>query len=80
MLLTARNEGAAPKPGAGPLKVAAYIRASTTFASQDGSYHNQKSYFERAISQNPNWEMAVFYADLGVTGTQSEGSGRLLMR
>ena len=54
------------------LRVAAYCRVSTDKDDQINSFESQKSYFERHISINPDWEMTGVYADEGLTGTSTK--------
>lgn len=51
-------------------KVCAYCRVSTDSKDQANSYENQKSYFEREISKNPEYELVGIYADKGISGTK----------
>mgnify|MGYP000971001851 CR=1 FL=1 len=52
------------------IKVCAYCRVSTDSKDQTNSYENQKSYFEREISKNPDYELVGIYADKGISGTK----------
>ena len=52
------------------IKVCAYCRVSTDSKDQANSYENQKSYFEREISKNPEYELIQIYADKGISGTK----------
>lgn len=54
------------------LRVAVYCRVSTDKDDQTNSFESQKSYFERHISLNPDWEMTEVYADEGLTGTSTK--------
>ena len=46
-----------------PLRVAAYVRVSTSLEIQDGSFETQIAYFEREIRNHPGWESAGIYGD-----------------
>lgn len=50
-------------------RVAAYCRVSTLQESQQGSYDLQIRYFNKRIMDNPNWEFAGIFTDLGISGT-----------
>lgn len=52
------------------MRVVAYCRVSTTSRDQANSFENQKTYFEREISKNPQYEFVGIYADKGITGTK----------
>jgi DNA invertase Pin-like site-specific DNA recombinase len=52
------------------IKCAAYCRVSTNMNDQKNSYDNQKSYFERELSKNPELELVNIYADRGISGTK----------
>ena len=52
------------------MKVVAYCRVSTDSRDQANSFENQKSYFEREIAKNPNYELVQIYADKGISGTK----------
>ncbi len=54
------------------IRVAAYCRVSTDSFDQENSFENQKEYYEKLISDNPEWTMAGIYADQGVTGTKTK--------
>ncbi len=54
------------------IKVAVYCRVSTDSRDQANSFENQKSYFEREIDKNPNYELVKIYADRGISGTKLE--------
>jgi DNA invertase Pin-like site-specific DNA recombinase len=54
-------------------RVCAYCRVSTEQDDQLNSLENQKSYFERYISQNTDWEFCGLYVDEGLSGTSVEG-------
>lgn len=52
------------------IKVAAYCRVSTDSTDRANSFENQKSFFEREINKNPDYELYQVYADKGITGTK----------
>ncbi|HEX3000400.1 MAG TPA: recombinase family protein [Armatimonadota bacterium] len=52
-------------------RVAAYCRVSTEQGDQHNSFENQKFFFERLISERPDWILAGIYADEGITGTMA---------
>ncbi len=54
------------------IKVAAYCRVSTDKDDQINSFENQKSYFEKYIKKNPDWELYEIYADEGISGTNTK--------
>ena len=47
------------------LRVAAYCRVSTKYESQKSSIDLQISYFTHLIEENPDWESAGIYVDIG---------------
>lgn len=49
------------------LRVAAYCRVSTDSGNQHYSYDAQKAYYTQKIGENPDWELAGIFADVGVT-------------
>lgn len=51
------------------IKVCAYCRVSTDKSDQINSLDNQKQFFEKYISRQPDWELTEIYVDEGVTGT-----------
>lgn len=51
-------------------RVCAYCRVSTRSTDQENSFENQKSYFERVIAENEEYEYAGIYADRGISGTK----------
>ena len=53
-------------------RVVAYCRVSTDKTDQLNSLENQKSYFERHINNNKDWELTKIYADEGITGTSTK--------
>lgn len=53
-------------------RVVAYCRVSTDSEDQNNSLQNQKSYFERNINSNDNWNLIKVYADEGITGTSTK--------
>ena len=54
------------------LRVAAYVRVSSSSEDQLNSYRVQNQYYSELISGNPDWEMVDIYADEGITGTSVE--------
>lgn len=57
----------------GKLRVAAYIRVSTEFLSQEESLERQERYFSHLIQSREDWSYAGIYSDWGITGTGKEG-------
>jgi len=51
-------------------KVCAYCRVSTDSKDQTNSFENQKSYFQRELSRNPDFALTEVYADKGISGTK----------
>ena len=54
------------------MNVCAYCRVSTDKDDQTNSFANQKQFFERSISQHPEWNFTEIYADEGITGTSTK--------
>ncbi len=54
------------------LRVAAYARVSTNNDDQLVSLEAQKTYYERFIRANPQWDYAGLYFDEGITGTKTD--------
>ncbi len=52
------------------MQIAVYARVSTDSTDQANSLENQKSYFERAASENARCQLYNIYADAGLTGTR----------
>jgi len=52
-------------------KVCAYARVSTDHDKQGESLENQIQYYEKFISNNPDYEYVGIFADRGVTGTKN---------
>lgn len=50
-------------------RVAAYARVSTSSDEQLGSVEAQKDYFQKLITERPNWVLVDIYADEGISGT-----------
>ena len=50
-------------------RVCAYARVSTVHHKQEESLENQIQYYERLISNNPDFEYMGVFADKGITGT-----------
>lgn len=53
-------------------KVAIYARVSTEHEAQLYALENQKDWYEKVLSDHPEWEMVEMYADEGVTGTSAK--------
>lgn len=51
------------------MKVCAYCRVSTSSEAQETSYENQRSYFQRKVTEAGH-ELVAIYADQGITGTK----------
>lgn len=49
--------------------VAAYTRVSTNSTEQVSSIENQTKYYEKKISENPDWTLSEIYSDEGRSGT-----------
>lgn len=64
--------GAAEKPQAAKLRVAAYARVSSSSADQRGSFAAQNDYYRNLIRAKENWTLADIYADEGISGTSAE--------
>lgn len=63
------------------VRVAAYIRVSSTNPAQEDSYEMQERYFMSLLSKNSGWTSAGIYSDHGVSATSREkrtGFNRLL--
>lgn len=72
-----------PKPVAceKTIRVAAYIRVSSTNPAQEDSYETQEQYFMRLLADHTDWTSAGIYSDNGVSATSKEkrtGFNRLL--
>ena len=67
------------KPGENKrvLNVAAYCRVSTDEPDQKKSYESQISYFRQKINNHEGWRLVDIYADLAMTGTQTENRPEL---
>ena len=59
------------------LNVAAYCRVSTDEPDQKKSYESQISYFRQKINNHEGWRLVDIYADLAMTGTQTENRPEL---
>lgn len=57
------------------LKVAAYCRVSTDYDEQENSLENQMSYYEKLIKNNPEYEFAGVYHDIGISGFKEDRPG-----
>ena len=63
------------------VRVAAYIRVSSTNPAQEDSYEMQERYFMSLLSKNSGWTSAGIYSDHGISATSRErrtGFNRLL--
>ena len=49
-------------------KAVAYARVSSNSSSQEHSFEFQKDYWERKLSNDPNYEYMGLYADRGISG------------
>lgn len=56
-----------------PLRVAAYCRISFEEEQVEGSFENQKAFFEKEIRLHDGWELAGIFGDYAKTGTQIRG-------
>ena len=50
-------------------KVAIYARVSTEHEAQLSALDNQIQYYDKLLTQNPEWELYDRYIDEGITGT-----------
>lgn len=72
------------RPGTDPartMRVAAYIRVSTTNPEQEDSYELQERYFTKLLSENPTWDSVGVYTDYAISATNTSrrtGFRRLL--
>lgn len=53
-------------------RVVSYCRVSTDSLDQANSLENQRSYFEKHINDNEDWNLTKIYADEGITGTSTK--------
>lgn len=53
-------------------RVAAYCRVSTDSDEQATSYEAQVEHYTKFISEKPKWELAVIYADDGISGINTK--------
>lgn len=63
---------ARPSPSitdSGSRVVAAYTRVSTSSTEQVSSIENQTKYYEKKISEHPDWTLSEVYSDSGKSGT-----------
>lgn len=60
------------------LQVAAYARVSTDSDEQLVSLDAQKTYYEKLIRNNPDWDYAGLYYDEGISGTKTDKRDGLL--
>ena len=56
-----------------PLRVAAYCRISFDEEDVDGSYENQRKFFEKEIREHPGWVLVGVYGDYAKSGTEMKG-------
>ena len=56
-----------------PLRVAAYCRISFDEEDVDGSYENQRKFFEKEIKEHPGWALAGIYGDYAKSGREMKG-------
>ena len=56
-----------------PLRVAAYCRISFDEDDVDGSYENQRRFFEKEIKEHPGWVLVGVYGDYAKSGTEMKG-------
>lgn len=57
-----------PKQPERKIRVCAYCRVSSDHDEQATSVENQKSYYKRIITENPQYEFAGIYCDSGISG------------
>lgn len=60
---------AAEQTHAEKLRVAAYVRVSSSSADQLNSFAAQNDYYQSLIRSKENWTLADIYADEGISGT-----------
>ena len=60
------------------LQIAAYARISTDSDEQLVSLDAQKTYYEKLIRSNPDWDYAGLYYDEGISGTKTDKRDGLL--
>ena len=53
-------------------RVCAYARVSSNSSSQEHSFNFQSDYWNRVLSQNPDFEYVGLYADKGISGKFAE--------
>ncbi len=58
--------------------VAVYCRVSTDRESQLHSLENQKNHFQQVLAEHPDWQLAGFYSDAGVSGTSASSRTALM--
>ena len=54
------------------LKVCAYVRVSTGHEKQLDSLENQRQYYERIITANPEYEFCGIFSDAGISGGKKQ--------
>ena len=59
------------------IRTAAYCRVSTGSEDQSTSIEGQMSHYTSLIADNPAWEFAGLYCDIGLSGTKSESRPQL---
>lgn len=67
-----------PLPRAHKLRVAPYIRVSSSSEDQLHSYAAQMTYYTGLFNKHDDWTMVDIYADEGITGTSMEKRDDLL--
>ncbi len=60
-------------------RVCAYVRVSTDSSEQEDSFDNQTLHYKETIENNPEWEFAGIYSDLGISGYKENRPGFLKM-
>ena len=63
---------AAQEPKTVKLRVAAYVRVSSSSDDQKNSFEAQLRYYNALIDHKENWTMVDLYADEGITGTSAQ--------
>ena len=60
------------RPKDARIRVAAYVRVSSSSEDQLNSFAAQNRYYAELISSKVEWQMVEIYADEGITGTSAE--------